>query len=286
MLAADRALDEAGVAAQPQHLALDRPHRARGRARASRASRRGRRRRRRPRPPPTTPSSVITPVTRSPSTRRPVTRARRGSTSNARASAATSLRGSIEWSPSMSSASRIVGASAGSSRRACDGRSRSTGSPSPRRNSARRSSASASSRSRATTSVPTVAVAGVLERGAEVRVAARALQPQFAAARARRTRPRTSGASMPAATCHAAGSPASSTTTRAPRCAARHAHARPIAPPPTTATSKLSDCAATALLASLRRYYPDQVRRSAPRWRPLSPIAGSRVLPSWYPLMA
>ncbi len=31
------------------------------------------------------------------------------------------------------------------------------------------------------------------------------------------------------------------------------------------------------LTPSLRRYYPDQVRRSAPRWRPLSPVAGSRM---------
>ena len=79
----------------------------------------------------------------------------------------------------MSSASRIVGASAGSRRRACDGRSRSTGRPSSRRNAARRSSASASSRSRATTSVPDRAVARVVELGAEVRVAARALQPEL-----------------------------------------------------------------------------------------------------------
>ena len=45
------------------------------------------------------------------------------------------------------------------------------------------------------------------------------------------------GASMPAATCHAPGSPASMTTARSPRRVARHAHARPIGPPPTTATS-------------------------------------------------
>ena len=45
---------------------------------------------------------------------------------------------------------------------------------------------------------------------------------------------------MPAATCQAPGSPASSTHTRSPRCAARHALARPIGPPPTTATSGLA----------------------------------------------
>src|SRR3954467_6424577 len=50
---------------------------------------------------------------------------------------------------------------------------------------------------------------------------------------------------MPAATCHAPGSPASSTIVRRPRWAARHAQARPIGPPPTTATSNCSDCAAT-----------------------------------------
>ncbi len=45
--------------------------------------------------------------------------------STASASAATSRRGSIEWSPATSSASRTVGASAGSARRAWLGRSRS-----------------------------------------------------------------------------------------------------------------------------------------------------------------
>src|SRR5919204_2884406 len=84
------------------------------------------------------------------------------------------------------------------------------------------------------------------------------------------------GASMPAATCHAPGTPASSTTVRSPRWAARQAQASPTAPPPATATSYCLDCAATAI-ASLRRYDPDQVRRSAARCRPLSPSAGSRV---------
>ena len=47
------------------------------------------------------------------------------------------------------------------------------------------------------------------------------------------------GASIPAATREVPrpGSSRSSTTTRSPRCAARHATARPITPPPTTATS-------------------------------------------------
>ena len=96
-----------------------------------------------------------------------------------RRSAATSGRGSTEWSEAISSASRTVGANAGSSRRACDGRSRSTGSPSPRRNSASRSSASASSRSRATTSVPTGRYPGSSSAVAERLVAARALQPEL-----------------------------------------------------------------------------------------------------------
>src|SRR5918994_5407239 len=46
------------------------------------------------------------------------------------------------------------------------------------------------------------------------------------------------GASMPAATCQAPGSPSSITAACRPRRAARHAHARPIGPPPTTATSR------------------------------------------------
>ncbi len=125
------------------------------------------------------------------------------------------------------------------------------------------------------------AIARLLEFVAEGRVAPRALQAQLQQSRSPNSASET-GASMPAATCHAGGwadIPGSITTTRAPRCEARHAQASPIAPPPTTATSKLSDCADTAATASLRRHDPDQVRRSAPRWRPLSPTAGSRVRP-------
>ena len=44
------------------------------------------------------------------------------------------------------------------------------------------------------------------------------------------------GASIPAATCHAPGSPASSTVTPRPRCSARQAMARPMVPPPTMTT--------------------------------------------------
>ena len=53
------------------------------------------------------------------------------------------------------------------------------------------------------------------------------------------------GASMPAATCQAPGSPSSITVTRRPRRAARQAHARPIGPPPMTATSDESCAGAT-----------------------------------------
>ena len=81
----------------------------------------------------TVPLEPITPVTRSPSTFK-ACRAR----GDARAGelAARARRRAAAGRPSgrsrSRSASRIVGASAGSSRRACDGRRRSTGSPSPR----------------------------------------------------------------------------------------------------------------------------------------------------------
>src|SRR6188472_3936684 len=78
---------------------------------------------------------------------------------------------------------------------------------------------------------------------------------------------------MPAATCQAPGSPASSTQTSSPRWAARQAAARPIGPAPTTATSGLR-CSTATCTPSLRRHHPDQVRRSAARCRPLSPICG------------
>src|SRR3954468_3377719 len=64
------------------------------------------------------------------------------------------------------------------------------------------------------------------------------------------------GASIPAATDDAPepGSPRSTTTTRSPDWAVRHAEARPAMPAPTTATSE-----ELLILVSLRRHYPDQV---------------------------
>ena len=94
------------------------------------------------------------------------------------------------------------------------------------------------------------------------------------AARPRRTRASVTGASMPAATCQAPGSPASSTATpqpalrRAPR-ASRGRSARRRRPH--------TSCSTDTRAPSLRRHDPDQVRRSAARCRPLSPIAGSRM---------
>ena len=81
------------------------------------------------------------------------------------------------------------------------------------------------------------AVAGVVELAHEgLRSACALSRPSCSSSRSPNSASET-GASMPAATCHAPGSPASSTTVFAPRCAARQAQARPIAPPPTTATS-------------------------------------------------
>ena len=175
------------------------------------------------------PSSSSTPVTRPPSPTHARPRAVAAHARRPRRSAATSRRGSIEWSPATSSASRTVGASAGSARRAWLGRSRSTSRPSDSRKAISRSSASASSASRATTSVPErrrpgsrpVASASSAQKASNMprRCAARAR-----AARARRTRPPRPARACPAATCHAPGSPASSTTARSPRCAARQAH--------------------------------------------------------------
>ena len=155
------------------------------------------------------------------------------------ASAATRRRGSTEWSPGTSSASRTVGARAGSARRAWLGRSRSTSSPSSRRK-ASAARAPRRRRGRARPAACRSREAGSCRRlaqlGAEVAEAARAAQVSSTAARSPNCASVT-GASMPAATCQAPGSPASSTIVLRPRPAARQAHARPIAPPPATATS-------------------------------------------------
>ena len=82
------------------------------------------------------------------------------------------------------------------------------------------------------------------------------------------------GREHPRGDCHAPGSPASSTTTRAPRCGARHAHARPIAPPPTTATSKLSD-----LPLRLLPPYAGTTRIRFDGRRPAAPSQPARGLP-------
>src|SRR5271167_4545668 len=76
------------------------------------------------------------------------------------------------------------------------------------------------------------------------------------------------GASIPAATSDAA-SPWSGSTrmVSSPAAAARQAIAVPMTPPPATTTS-----AVTAKEHSLRRHYPDQVRRSEALGLPLSPF--------------
>ena len=127
----------------------------------------------------TVPSGVITPVTRSPSTFKAVARAASQMCVTLRRSAATSNRGSTEWSDAMSSASRTVGASAGSSRRACDGRSRSTGRPEPAAElgqAVERLGLVAVPRDDERAHAP---VARLLQRIAERLVAACALQPEL-----------------------------------------------------------------------------------------------------------
>ena len=97
------------------------------------------------------------------------------------------------------------------------------------------------------------------ELGGERRPGARAAQARARAARARPASASVTGASIPAATCDAPppSSPRSSTQTECPRCAARHATASPITPPPMTTTS----CCGWILrhCTSLRRHDPDQL---------------------------
>ena len=132
----------------------------------------------------TAPAAIVAPSASShaghapASTRSPRTRPRRCSPVNLRASAATSLRGSIAWSPSMSSARRIVGA-----KRRLEATRLGGAEPLDRQ------AELAPERRQAVERLGLVAVArddhragravaGVVELGAEVRVAARALHAQ------------------------------------------------------------------------------------------------------------
>ena len=112
------------------------------------------------------------------------------------------------------------------------------------------------------------------------REAARARAGRARAARARRAAASVTGASMPAATCQAAGSPASSTTGAQAAPAARHAHARPIAPPPATATSNVLEVTAGHSLPT-----PALPGSGSTVGGPLPPsqpgFAGSRMVLSW-----
>src|SRR5512132_2753224 len=83
---------------------------------------------------------------------------------------------------------------------------------------------------------------------------------------------------MPAAAHDAPPPGAGSTTvTLSPAEAARHATARPITPPPTTARSPAGAAGdalpltVTVRISSLRRHYPEQVLRSAARQPPSQP---------------
>ena len=190
----------------------------------------------------TVPSEPDTPMTRSPVDLQAV--ARRVAGEDLAPSAATSIRGSTEWSQSMSSASRTVGASAGS-----------TGAPATAQPLDRQPEPAAEL-GQAIERLGLVAVAGDDERAhrgspaprarRRRRVAPRALQPELqqrllAELGLRHGREHARG-DVPGGRVL---DPASITTTRAPRAQARHAQASPIGPPPTTATSKLSDCTDT-----------------------------------------
>ena len=273
--------------AQPQHLALDRAHRdaagraleprrvrARGDQHGARADDLAVRQ--------LDAGDALAVATRA--RRRACARARAaGARAPPRPSAATSRRGSTEWSPATSSASRTVGASAGSARRARGrqqpldveperaGGTRAAGrAPRPRRGRARRPAC----RSRRRPGSLPEASASSRAEGGEARGGA---QARARAARPRRTAPR-----RPARACRRrrARRPArrrrarrragraGRRATRSPgRSARRRRRRRPAWPAPPT----------LQLTPSLRRHDPDQVRRSAPRWRPLSPIAGSRM---------
>ena len=82
---------------------------------------------------------------------------------------------------------------------------------------------------------------------------------------------------MPAATRQAAASPASTTTALRPRCgrAPRAGHADRAA----TGDGDVKRTRGARLgISSLRRHYPDQVRRSAASCRPLSPVSRAPVV--------
>ena len=254
--------------AQPQRLALDRPHgHARRLGHRLEHARPRRRRRRRPARRPrarrrrsltASPGSMATTSARARSTA--------PARSAARASAATVSRGSTAWSSGTSSARRTVGASAAPSRRACDGRSRSARSPKRR-----------AQLELTLERLGLVAVTRDEQRAVGAQVDARSRWPprarrRTAASGGRCRSPRRSsacspasasltGASIPADTRDVAApsSPRSSTHVRSPPRWARQATARPMRPPPTTATSKALGSVRGSCRSSLRRHDPDQL---------------------------
>ena len=187
----------------------------------------------------------------------------------------------------MSSASRIVGASAGSSRRACDGRSRSTGRPS-----------AAAERGEAVERLGLVAVARDDERAdravagvapssrAERRVAARALAARARAARARRTRPRRPARACPAATCQRAGLARVDHDRRARRAAARATRRRGRS---RRRRRRRRRSSLTALALRLRPPYAGTTRIRFDGRRPGGALSARLRAPvfwrSWYPLV-
>ena len=235
--------------AQAHDLALDRAQRDRGQAAdraAPRARRRRRRARRRRRPRRRADAGDPGALALDPLDGRPRTQSqplRGGPPQRGRSTVA---RGSAAWSPGTASASRIVGASAGSSLRAALGseslhvRGRARGAarararaPRPRRGRVRRRAR----RSRRPGSMPDACASSAANAGQ-----APALRSPSSSSASSPGSASVTGASIPAATCEAPppSSPRSSTRTPCPRCAARHATASPITPPPMTTTSEVA----------------------------------------------
>ena len=251
----DRAVEQPGPGgvAQPQHLALDGAHGHGGLGREALQPRGSARRRRAAPapPPPCVPSRRTTPRTRSSSASSPRTGVR-GRTRAARALDRLGQRGD--------EAAGVDGVVAREVEGEADGRGeRGLGAAGARGEEALRAEAEGAADGELPVELlGVVAVARHDERAA--RPVARDRGPRPRPARRRRRRspraarspsrssgssPRSAsatGASMPAATVQAPGSPASRTATRRPRRAARHALARPIGPPPTTATSSCGFC--------------------------------------------
>ena len=173
---------------------------------------------------------------------------------------------------------RPPGVSPGSSARHSAASSHSASSPSEAISSCRRRSSAASSRSSATCSAPVSRYPGSIPLASLSSAANSGHEAcEASAAASSRSSPQVAsptGASMPAATpeAPAPGSSRSRTSTRSPRCAARQAQARPIAPAPTINASGLE-----SRTRYLRRHYPVQVQTVGGQLPPSQPLGWAPV---------